>query len=360
MPGRNYIGPSGYRYGFGTQEKDDEIYGAGNSYSAEFWQYDPRLGRRWNTDPIIKVWESPYATFENNPIYYNDISGATTDDEGDDKKKAPEKKGNIGDKKGGYAWITPQEYSDRTETETKYDGYSTKTDASGNTYVRTDGTVPTTWVQYGSGTSSPAPTGENTAPSTASTDSDTGDNGNTPKPQKAGTPPEDKPKPPLNGGNKPPPNSGGTNTPPLPDPLPKFQGVEIPDCGTKKFSFPILFEAKTDLFYEAKRIEILQNIAKLSVFLSAHPKLELTVSGNVAGGPGNILGDSPAALNQGGFVLNKNSATAAQLMIARAQSVHRTMNLFSVKNPIKIATGSVFNGAEGLLMNFYITNPCKK
>ena len=91
MPGRSYIGPSGYRYGFGTQEKDDEIYGAGNSYTAEYWEYDPRLGRRWNIDPIIKPWESPYTTFSNNPILFNDPSGLNSD------KPNPNEKGHVYD-----------------------------------------------------------------------------------------------------------------------------------------------------------------------------------------------------------------------------------------------------------------------
>jgi hypothetical protein len=40
-----------YRYGFNTQEKEDEISGsAGTHYSAEFWMYDTRTGRRWNLD----------------------------------------------------------------------------------------------------------------------------------------------------------------------------------------------------------------------------------------------------------------------------------------------------------------------
>jgi len=67
-----------YRYGMNTQEKDNEIYGEGNSYSAEYWQYDARLGRRWNVDPVVKVHESPYATFANNPIGFVDPSGADT------------------------------------------------------------------------------------------------------------------------------------------------------------------------------------------------------------------------------------------------------------------------------------------
>lgn len=59
-------------------EKDDEVSGEGNSYTAEYWQYDARLGRRWNTDPVVKVHESPYAAFANNPILFIDPSGADT------------------------------------------------------------------------------------------------------------------------------------------------------------------------------------------------------------------------------------------------------------------------------------------
>ena len=78
MPGRRYSADATYRYGFNGQEKDSEIAGDANNYSAEFWQYDPRLGRRWNIDPIDKEWESPYAAFANNPIWHIDPTGADT------------------------------------------------------------------------------------------------------------------------------------------------------------------------------------------------------------------------------------------------------------------------------------------
>ena len=67
-----------YRYGFNGQEGDDEIYGDAKSYTAEYWQYDSRLGRRWNVDPVIKFGESSYATFANNPINFRDFLGADT------------------------------------------------------------------------------------------------------------------------------------------------------------------------------------------------------------------------------------------------------------------------------------------
>jgi len=64
-----------YRYGFQGQEKDDEVSGSGNSYTAEFWQYDSRLGRRWNVDPVVQFQISSYATFNNNSIYFVDSDG---------------------------------------------------------------------------------------------------------------------------------------------------------------------------------------------------------------------------------------------------------------------------------------------
>lgn len=65
-----------YRYGFNGMEKDNEVTGyAGMSYTAEYWQYDPRLGRRWNIDPLAYEWQSPYAAFNNNPAYFADPLG---------------------------------------------------------------------------------------------------------------------------------------------------------------------------------------------------------------------------------------------------------------------------------------------
>jgi photosystem II stability/assembly factor-like uncharacterized protein len=75
MAGRNF--GDGYRYGFNGQEKDDEVAGSDNSYTAEFWQYDGRLGRRWNIDPVVKPNMSPYSCFDDNPIYFSDPNGLT-------------------------------------------------------------------------------------------------------------------------------------------------------------------------------------------------------------------------------------------------------------------------------------------
>jgi hypothetical protein len=75
MEGREPEVTHPYRFGFNGKEKDDEVSGIGNSYTAEFWQYDPRLGRRWNRDPIVKTWESPYVAFSDNPNVFTDPFG---------------------------------------------------------------------------------------------------------------------------------------------------------------------------------------------------------------------------------------------------------------------------------------------
>jgi RHS repeat-associated protein len=64
-----------YLFAFNGQERDDEVAGAGNIMTAEFWEYDARLGRRWNRDPISIIGLSPYMVFFNNPTYFVDPSG---------------------------------------------------------------------------------------------------------------------------------------------------------------------------------------------------------------------------------------------------------------------------------------------
>ncbi|PCI97018.1 MAG: hypothetical protein COB15_08615 [Flavobacteriales bacterium] len=88
MPGRNFSSSS-YRFGFNGMEKDDEVKGStGSSYTTYFRQYDPRLGRFHSMDPVNYPWQSDYAAFNNNPIYFADPSGA----EGKGKTKAGRKR----------------------------------------------------------------------------------------------------------------------------------------------------------------------------------------------------------------------------------------------------------------------------
>lgn len=68
----------GYRFGWQNQERVDDISGVGNHYTAEYWEVDTRIGRRWNIDPVVKPHESPYAILANNPIWFIDPNGADT------------------------------------------------------------------------------------------------------------------------------------------------------------------------------------------------------------------------------------------------------------------------------------------
>lgn len=82
-----------YRYGFNGMEKDDEVKGEGNSYTTEFRQYDPRVGRWLSLDPELSryPYESPYVAFHNNPIIYTDPFGDSPP-EGDPKTASAAKR----------------------------------------------------------------------------------------------------------------------------------------------------------------------------------------------------------------------------------------------------------------------------
>lgn len=73
MPGRKFSSISGYRYGFNGQENSDEI--AAGLTTAMYWEYDSRIGKRWNVDPVYKIYQSNYTTFSNNPISKSDLNG---------------------------------------------------------------------------------------------------------------------------------------------------------------------------------------------------------------------------------------------------------------------------------------------
>ena len=79
LDGRTVSG--GYRYGYQGSEKDNETKGNGNSYTTEFRQLDPRLGRWLSVDPLsFKFpWQSTYIAFDNNPISLVDRLGSETE-----------------------------------------------------------------------------------------------------------------------------------------------------------------------------------------------------------------------------------------------------------------------------------------
>jgi hypothetical protein len=73
MPGRTFASGNNYRYSINGQEKTPEI--APNTTTAEFWQYDARIVKRWNVDPKPEVSLSPYSCFAGNPVFYSDVKG---------------------------------------------------------------------------------------------------------------------------------------------------------------------------------------------------------------------------------------------------------------------------------------------
>ena len=232
LQGRKYSSNS-YKYGFNGQLKDDEVYGSSNLNSAEFWEYDTRLGRRWETDPIVKPWESPYSCFFDNPIVYSDYYGLTA---GDDNKPRP----------------TAKNRSSQTERDVNYyDNAQGKEDSGfdGTNYwkskVNDKETVVTSTSTNNTGThtySFPTPPGDtpgNDATSGEdSKESKAGDPQNDPTPPKT---PSDGPPPP-----KPPKGHDGHDKPPIgPPPAPPTGGPPDAPC-SKDLTLGFLWVGKSN------------------------------------------------------------------------------------------------------------------
>lgn len=62
-----------YPFGFNGQERETEINPSVTT--ATFWEYDGRLGRRWNRDPKTLAFESTYSVLANSPLLYVDPLG---------------------------------------------------------------------------------------------------------------------------------------------------------------------------------------------------------------------------------------------------------------------------------------------
>src|SRR5690606_14704795 len=67
----------GYRYGFQGQERDNEIKGEGNSVNYKYRMHDPRLGRFFAIDPLVKKYphNGPYNFSENRVIDGRELEG---------------------------------------------------------------------------------------------------------------------------------------------------------------------------------------------------------------------------------------------------------------------------------------------
>lgn len=116
MPGRN-AGSESYRYGYNKgSEKDDEITGVtGSHITTHFREYDTRLMRTWSIDPVEQAWQSPYASMDNNPIWFNDPLGNVAGKTGKEKQAKKDERGFRRENNSGKGLLnfsfTPMSYS---------------------------------------------------------------------------------------------------------------------------------------------------------------------------------------------------------------------------------------------------------
>ena len=78
MPGMNYKGANGYRYGFNGKEKDNEgMGGGGSTYDYGFRIYNPSIAKFLSVDPLTMEypWYTPYQFAGNKPIWAIDLDG---------------------------------------------------------------------------------------------------------------------------------------------------------------------------------------------------------------------------------------------------------------------------------------------
>lgn len=77
MPERRFSSEN-YRFGFGGEEQDVELYGNDNSYNYSLRMYDPRIMRFMSSDPLFQKFPY-YSTYQfagNSPIRNVDLEGA--------------------------------------------------------------------------------------------------------------------------------------------------------------------------------------------------------------------------------------------------------------------------------------------
>jgi RHS repeat-associated protein len=94
-------------------ELDNEVSGNGNSYTTEFRQYDPRLGRWKSLDPLMAQFPlmSPFVAFDNNPVFYVDPLGLSSEGgPGDGQKNSKTDKGDKYNPWKDYKGKPPKRY----------------------------------------------------------------------------------------------------------------------------------------------------------------------------------------------------------------------------------------------------------
>jgi hypothetical protein len=114
------INSTAVRHSFNGQEKDDEIYGEGNMMTAEYWQYDARLGRRWNTDPVMKHSQSVYVCLDNSPMIQLDLRGNVAENANESGDKTSEESHEIQPGKSDGKALADENELDAPEPEVSF------------------------------------------------------------------------------------------------------------------------------------------------------------------------------------------------------------------------------------------------
>jgi len=115
LDGRSFES-EGYRHGFGSHEKIDEIAGSGNYYDIGARLYEQRTGRFKSIDPLSANYprQSPYVFAANNPIVFVDIMGLGPGDPPTSTKEDANKKINkLGanlQQSEHFRHVTPKEF----------------------------------------------------------------------------------------------------------------------------------------------------------------------------------------------------------------------------------------------------------
>jgi hypothetical protein len=122
------------------------------------------------------------------------------------------------------------------------------------------------------------------------------------------------------------------------------RGLRIPPGMSVELTFAINFTTQTDSY--ADESAAATTLLALAMLLRQNPGLTIIIQGNTFAPPGFTA-----------FVLNGRHVPAAQLMLARAGSVRRTLTQMNVTNTMNLRPGRILNDPSGLRISITITNP---
>lgn len=308
MPERSFA-VGGYRFGFQGQEKDAEISVSGESYAAMFWEYDARLGRRWNTDLVSNASESSYSTFFNNPIIFIDPFGASATE------------ANVG---GFKKWFTKIKHKVRVGFRQLQKGPR--------------GRIPVeTKPKHKQKSKKNTPKSDETL----TVDSENSDS----REREERIDPIPILPPRLFNMNGVPPLFTPT-PPPIIAPIIPLPRIIIPPVPPV---INIAFQISSNRFANARQAR--NQLGPVAAFLVSNPNLSLLVIGNMFN-PTMIQGNNANALNQNAW-LNGNLVNARTLMNSRANAIVNQLIIMGVNpNQLRFGPGRIQNNPSGLGTNF--------